>query len=189
MEQNNNVVSNPEVETNSENVIVDNNENEVNNDSINVENANESENITINDENNSVENKETSTEEVLTTEEISIDSKKKKKVKIEFTRTKGIKGMYNYMITRDTKDLIFLLIRLLIIVGIIYVLHYPIELFKEMLVSFITIFNISVPDSVLKMIYLIFDFGYGIFGLLLFYMIVSTRYDNLLKSFEKQTED
>lgn len=106
------------------------------------------------------------------------DNKKKKKdLKID----NSFKGMYNYLITRNTKDLLLLLARLLIIAGIIFVLKIPVDTLNEMIYSFLDLFDIIVPDNIKHIIDFIFKFGYGLFSVILFYIVVTTRFDSLLK--------
>ena len=74
-----------------------------------------------------------------------------------------------------------LIIRLLLIVVIIAIFYFPFSLIKDMGISLLTLIGIKISDAVLNVWYFICDFGYGIFGLVAFYKIVSTRYENLIE--------
>ena len=100
-------------------------------------------------------------------------------VKEEFE--KSFKGFFKYVTTRDTVDLFKLIIRLLLIVVIIAIFYFPFSLIKDMGISLLTLIGIKISDAVLNVWYFICDFGYGIFGLVAFYKIVSTRYENLIE--------
>ena len=93
----------------------------------------------------------------------------------------SIKGLFKYITTRDIKDLFMLLIRMVIIVLIIICFHLPFSLFKDLGISFLTLFNINMTNNILNIWYFICDGIYAILALIAFYKIVITRYDNLLK--------
>ena len=113
--------------------------------------------------------------------ENKVDNIEQKIEKVVEENEASLKGLFKYITTRDIKDLFLLLIRLVIIALIIIVFHLPFSLFKDLGVSFLTLFNINITNTILNIWYFICEGIYAIVAIIAFYKIVITRYDNLLK--------
>ena len=94
---------------------------------------------------------------------------------------KSLKGFYDYITSQDTKELIMVFIRMLIIVTIIFLFKYPFDLIKEMGLSIFDMCGVDVTD----LIYKIWDCGieliYYVLALITFVSVITKRYDNLIK--------
>lgn len=91
----------------------------------------------------------------------------------------GIKAMFKYVTTRDSKDLFILFIRLLIIVAIIIVCKFPFDLLKEAGTNLFIMFGITISTTLLNIWQSIVNIVYCILAIYAFYKIIKTRFKNL----------
>lgn len=94
---------------------------------------------------------------------------------------KSLKGLYDYIASKDTKDLIMVFVRILIIIMIIFIFKYPFDIIKEMGISIFDMCGLEITDLFLKIWNSSINILYYVLALITFISVVSKRYDNLLK--------
>lgn len=94
----------------------------------------------------------------------------------------SLNGLFKYITTRNTKELGMLLIRVVIIVGILLLFRFPFDLITDLGLSLLNLFNIVVNYELLKIWNVVCDICYTIIALVMFYKLITTRYDNLIKN-------
>ena len=97
------------------------------------------------------------------------------------TFKKFFKDAKDYLTTRNTKELGMLLVRVIIIVAILVLFRFPFDLITDLGLSLLNVFNIVITYEILKIWNFICDASYSIIALVVFYKLITTRYDNLLK--------
>ena len=93
----------------------------------------------------------------------------------------SLSGLFKYITTRNTKELGMLLVRVIIIVAILVLFRFPFDLITDLGFSLLNVFNIVITYEILKIWNFICDASYSIIALVVFYKLITTRYDNLLK--------
>lgn len=91
----------------------------------------------------------------------------------------GIKEVIKYITTRDTKDLLMLVLRMLIIVAILFICKFPFDLLKDIGTNVFILFGISITDTLLNIWNSIINIIYGILAIYSFYKIVKIRFKNI----------
>ena len=99
---------------------------------------------------------------------------------------KFIKDVYKYLTTKNSSELLALLWRLLIIVGIIIVLYVPFYLLIELGSNLSIMFGIDFTAQMLNLWSSILNVLYAILALVLFLVIVKDRYYKLVKTQEAE---
>lgn len=91
----------------------------------------------------------------------------------------GIKEVIKYITTRNSKDLLALILRLLLIVIIIFICKFPFDLLKDVGINLLILIGISINDSLLNIWTAIINIIYGILGIYAFIKLVKIRFKNI----------
>ena len=93
----------------------------------------------------------------------------------------SLKGMFKYLTTQDTKNLLLVLVRIIIIALIILAFYLPVSLISGMGPDLAKLLNIHpVPDVVDKLWYFSLNAIYAVVAIYTFYKTISARYQRLI---------
>lgn len=112
----------------------------------------------------------------------------KKSVSKEFENTgKIFTDIKNYLTTRDSSELFSLLWRLLIIVGFIVILYFPVQVIMDLGINIFMLLGIEYTTRVAAIWTSLLNIIYGILALFLFYYLCKDRYYKLVNNKSENT--
>jgi preprotein translocase subunit SecG len=84
-----------------------------------------------------------------------------------------------YLSTKDSKEIINLIIKVALIIIVILLFKFPFDLLKDMGTNVLTMFGISLTDNILNIWNAIINIIYGIIGIITFYKVCKERILNI----------
>jgi hypothetical protein len=91
----------------------------------------------------------------------------------------GFKEMIKYVTNKNGKELFYLILRLLLIVGIIIIFKFPFDLFRDVGINILTLLGITITNMVLNIWTSIINIIYGIAAIYAFIKIIKIRFKNI----------
>lgn len=109
----------------------------------------------------------------------NIDENKDVKKEVSNNKNDGFKEMFKYVTTKDSKSLLLLFVRLIIIVAIISIFKFPFDLLKEAGTSLLILFGITITETILNIWDSVINIIYYILAIYAFYKIIKVRFNNI----------